>query len=414
LAKPARNGGQPRAAAGPGAVAVREFYERYPYPPPVENLDSYRLRWQEPLRRRAEFHLAWPDKPYTPERTILVAGCGTSQAAKHALRWPDARVIGIDVSATSVAHTQALQRKYDLRRLEVHELPIERVADLGLCFDEIVCTGVLHHLSDPASALHSLREVLDPQGVMQLMVYAPYGRTGIYMLQDFCRRVGIEATDAGIRTLVDALGLLPSGHPLSRLLREAPDFRQEAGLADALLNPQDRAYTVPQFMDWVGDAGLSFGRWMRQAPYSAFCGILRQLPQEAGLAALAVSEQSAAAELFRGTMLTHSAIVRRNDVTGRPYDIDFGGDACLDAVPIRVPDTLCIQEKLPPGAAGVLINRAHAERDIYLPIDAAEKRLFDAIDGRSSVRDIAAAAPPGLAPALFERLWWHDQVVFAG
>ena len=32
---------------------------------------------------------------------------------------------------------------------------------------------------------------------MHLMVYAPYGRTGVYMLQDFCRRLGIRATDHG-------------------------------------------------------------------------------------------------------------------------------------------------------------------------------------------------------------------------
>ncbi len=65
-------------------------------------------------RRRADFHLFWPDKPYTEERTVLVAGCGTSQAAKHAARWPAARVIGIDFSATSVQHTEDLQRKYGL------------------------------------------------------------------------------------------------------------------------------------------------------------------------------------------------------------------------------------------------------------------------------------------------------------
>ena len=64
-------------------AAVRDFYERYPYPPPIESLDNYRLRWQDPNRRRADFHLHWPDKPYSEERTVLVAGCGTSQAAKH-------------------------------------------------------------------------------------------------------------------------------------------------------------------------------------------------------------------------------------------------------------------------------------------------------------------------------------------
>ena len=59
----------------------QDFYERYPYPPPIDDLDNYRRRWQEPNRRRADFHLFWPEKPYAAERTILVAGCGTSQAA---------------------------------------------------------------------------------------------------------------------------------------------------------------------------------------------------------------------------------------------------------------------------------------------------------------------------------------------
>ena len=125
-------------------------------------------------------------------------------------------------------------------------MPIDRIGDLKMTFDEIVCTGVLHHLANPEAALRRLRDVLEPAGAMHLMVYAPYGRAGIYMLQEFCRRIGIQASDDEIRDLVVARGALPAAHPLARLLRDAPDFRQEAALADALLNPQDRAYSVPQ------------------------------------------------------------------------------------------------------------------------------------------------------------------------
>ena len=85
---------------------------------------------------------------------------------------------------------------------------------------------------------------------MHLMVYAPYGRTGIYMLQEFCRRIGVGATDEGIRDLIAALQALPPGHPLGHILREAPDFQHEAALADALLHPQDRSYSVPQLFDF--------------------------------------------------------------------------------------------------------------------------------------------------------------------
>ena len=396
------------------AAAVQDFYERYPYPPPIDDLDNYRRRWQDPHRRRADFHLFWPEKPYAAERTILVAGCGTSQAAKHAARCPEARVIGIDVSATSVRHTEDLKRKYDLSNLEVHQLPIDRVGNLAMTFDEIVCTGVLHHLAHPEPALRALRNVLHQDGAMHLMVYAPYGRAGIYMLQEFCRRLGIQAADEAIRDLVVALGALPAGHPLAGLLREAPDFRKEAALADALLHPQDRAYSVPQLLDFIGGAGLTFSRWIRQAPYSPHCGVMARLPQASRIAALEPAQQFAAAELFRGAMMSHSVIVRRDDRPGRSQAISFSGDAWLDYVPVRVPDTLCVQERLPPGAAAVLINRAHTDTDIYVPIDAREKRLVDAIDGERSIGEIAGDEPRDVCRALFERLWWHDQVVFDG
>ena len=72
-----------------------------------------------------------------------------------------------------------------------------------------------------------------------------------------------------------------------------------------------------------------------------------------------------------------------------------------------------MQERLPPGAAAVLINRSHTYTDLYLPIDAPQKRFFEAIDGRRSVGEIApTSAERELARDFFERLWWWDQVVF--
>jgi SAM-dependent methyltransferase len=408
------------AAAASVAAEVRAFYERHPYPPPVDSLEKYRRFGQDRQKRGVDYHLFWPLRPYREDLSILIAGCGTSQAAKHAMRWPAAQVTGIDFSATSVRCTEELKRKYNLHNLQVRQLPIDRVNDLEMSFDQIICTGVLHHLADPDAGLSALRGVLKPDGAMHLMVYAPYGRAGIYMLQEFCRRIGIHVNDEEIRDLITALTALPPGHPLENLLNESPDFRQEGALADALLNPQDRSYSVPQLFDFIEKAGLTFGRWLKQAPYTPHCGVVAKIPQASRLQELSLAEQYAAVELFRGTMIRHSMVAYRDDNPGDPQPVTFAGDAWLRYVPLRMPDTICVQERLPPGAAGVLINQTHAYRDLILPIDSTEKRLFDAIDGNCSIADIVERVLPSsqtksqtdMVCSFFEKLWWYDQVVF--
>ncbi len=203
------------------AEEVRTFYEDHPYPPPIDDLEKYRA-WQDPQKRRAEFHLSWPSRVFDEDISILVAGCGTSQAAKHAMRWPAARVMGIDFSETSVRCTEELKRKYQLDNLQVRQLPLERARELETSFDQIVCTGVLHHLPDPDAGLGALRGVLAPHGAMHVMVYAPYGRTGIYMLQDFCKRIGIGATDVEIRDLIETLKSLPRGTSTGKPAARSP------------------------------------------------------------------------------------------------------------------------------------------------------------------------------------------------
>ena len=68
--------------------AIRAFYESHPYPAPVASLDRLLERYRDPSRRRAQSLLLWPLEKPRPDRSILVAGCGTSQAARHALMEP--------------------------------------------------------------------------------------------------------------------------------------------------------------------------------------------------------------------------------------------------------------------------------------------------------------------------------------
>jgi hypothetical protein len=131
------------------------------------------------------------------------------------------------------------------------------------------------------------------------------------------------------------------------------------------------------------------------------------------LAALPEQERYAAMELWRGTLSTHSVVAFRHGERVTP-GFEAPGN-WRRYVPLRLPGTLCIQKHLPPGAAAVLLSRYHSSPDLIVPIDAVEKRMVDAIDGRRSIAQIAEAAGAQnavqRARTLFEKLWWFDQIV---
>ena len=394
---------------------VKDFYEKMPYPPPLTTLEEHRELYKNPVRRATQFHLFWPTEPLRENLEILVAGCGTSQAARYALREPNARVTGIDLSETSLRYTNDLKQKYDLKNLELHQLPVERVGELGRTFDQIICTGVLHHLPDPEVGLRALRDALKPDGAMHLMVYAAYGRAGIYMIKEYCRLLGITSSEKDLRDLSTTLKGLPGDHPLATAMRGAFDFSNTNALADALLHPIDRAYTVPELYSFLERCGMSFGRWVEQAPYLAKCGVLAKTPHAARLSALPAPQEHAAMELFRGMMIKHNVIAYRDDRDGESQPIAFTGDRWQEYIPILVPWSVCVRERLPPGSVAVLINRAHTFTDLILTVDKSEDRLLSAIDGKRTIAEILLAAGnrnERTALNFFERLWQYDQIVF--
>ena len=74
-------------------------------------------------------------------------------------------------------------------------------ASLGADFDFINAHGVLHHLADPVLGLRALRGVLRLEGVIAVMVYAPYGRAGVLATPSEIQRPGVDKVRALLGTV---------------------------------------------------------------------------------------------------------------------------------------------------------------------------------------------------------------------
>jgi hypothetical protein len=72
-------------------------------------------------------------------------------------------------------------------------------------------------------------------------------------------------------------------------------------------------------------------------------------------------------------MLRHSLILYRDDHPGDDLLPSFEGDSWLVYIPIRLHETKYVQKSLPPNAVAVLINQAHSDLDIFLPVNSIER-----------------------------------------
>jgi SAM-dependent methyltransferase len=98
----------------PKADVVTRQYERWRYPEPIQDLEAWlrsNWEWFDPSHAS---QILWPEREYRRDLDILIAGCGTNQAAVFAVNNPDAKVVAVDVSQPSLDHQQYLKDKHGL------------------------------------------------------------------------------------------------------------------------------------------------------------------------------------------------------------------------------------------------------------------------------------------------------------
>lgn len=365
---------------------VARLYEQLPYPEPAASLHEWhrtRRHLPDPERQHLVF---WPDRNYPKGLDILIAGCGANQAAELAFHNPTARVLGIDVSAASLASQQRLKDMHGLSNLELRRHPIEEAARLGRDFDLIISTGVLHHMSDPDVGLRALGGLLRLDGVMSLMLYSKHGWYAVRVLWEFFEKIGLDLSRASIEVIRETLHLVPQNHPIRNYIALEPgDLHSDSGIADSFLHPRARTYSVPEILGMVDRADLRFQGWQSNYLYYPEC-----MPSDSAtyraVDVLPEPQIWAAMELFYAAgNATHFFHLCRQDRPRHRYAIEFDGLLFLNYVPVPAPDIEVLR------ATDTGAPRRLRRRGIDSPLPDLQSMAFGLVDGVRSIAEIVDA-----------------------
>src|ERR1700726_1425512 len=163
----------------------KKFYGQFPYPGPPITFP----RLIDPDFERIMLNQALGDfscRTVPVNARIWVAGCGTNQAVYTALRFPQAEILGSDLSRSSLEIARTNAEKLGINNLTLREESLNFV-EYREQFDYVICTGVIHHNADPSIPLRRLAQALSPRGVIEIMVYNLFHRLQATSLQKAVR-----------------------------------------------------------------------------------------------------------------------------------------------------------------------------------------------------------------------------------
>eukprot|EP01037_Dinobryon_pediforme_P005721 gene5721-5784_t len=383
-------------------------YEAYPYPERNPRDEAKRLVVGSPSHlREIDFWVFGASRPSSTPLRVLVAGGGTGDgtimlATQMQRAGRSGRITYLDRSDAAIRIARARAEARGLANIDFVHGSLLDLPNLGLgAFDYIDCCGVLHHLPDPLAGLACLVGALAEGGGMGLMVYAPHGRTGVYMLQEAMRLLAPESEAPAAR--LDVAKRVMRNLPETAWLRLNTNFADhitggDAGLYDLLLNPRDQAYTVAQFAALLDHAGLAIACLVEPMRYDpAF--YLSDPKLRARAAALDPIARAGFAEALAGNISTHIAYVRRK------------GDPAPVPDPMS-PDSVPIAREMPaPELAGGIrpdgmIPFLFSGLRILVPVPKLAAAILNRVDGVSSIAEIGAdLASAGIGETAFRRAW---------
>lgn len=377
---------------------VREQYEALPYPPrdPVDEKTRLVRTWLDDLAMINHYCFAGR-QTFRDRFRVLVAGGGTGDSTiflAEQLRHTDAEIVHLDISRAAIELARRRAEARGLRNISWLNESILALPDLGPGkFDYINCLGVLHHLEDPDAGLRALRAVCKDSGALGIMVYAQYGRTGVYQMQEALRKINENVPDPATR-LANAKDVLASVPPTNWFARGDDLFIDhkvwgDSGIYDLLLHSRDRAYTVAELYEWMADRhGLHIELSYPGRGRSIYLPEMVVAPEQpaflASLGALAPRVRHEIAELLAGNIIMHTFYATASPQATAPYgDIDYVPCLCNGLVAGRL--AASIRQH---GSRPYMLHDPQSQLAGFLDPGKFGEFVADQIDGQRSFGEI--------------------------
>jgi len=369
---------------------VQVQYETYPYPERDPKDEKKRLITGSPSHPLEIDHFVFGGKrDWSKPLRALVAGGGTgdaliqlSQVLTSAKR--SAEIIYLDLSTASRGIAEERARIRGLNNITFVTDSLLNAPEYGE-FDYIDCCGVLHHLPDPQAGFDALAKALAPGGGLGFMVYAPYGRSGVYPLQEaFGTLLAGLAPEERLKQARRIFKALPDSHPFKRNPHLVDHNQGDAGFYDLLLHTQDQPFTVRRLAENLGEAGLVLSGFTQPGLYDPRPFLPENCPvPEDPVDAMAVAEK------LRGTTKVHVGYAVKS---GREKKaLALGSDMALVPHLKGVPADALARQIAKKGEVSLTPD----VEKIRLSVPKAAAPLIAGVNGRNTLAEIAGSAGMG-------------------
>ncbi|HXU83031.1 MAG TPA: methyltransferase domain-containing protein [Polyangia bacterium] len=218
-------------------AAVREFYEKNPFPT-YDSFDSVGSLLEKAAKGAYGKML---DDQIPSGVRVLECGCGTGQLSTY-LSIASRHCLGVDMCMASLRCGKQFRDKHGLDHVDfiqgnLFDLPVAEAS-----FDLVISKGVLHHTPDAKRAFLEVAKRVRPGGYLIIGLYNSFGRIPSWVRKQLYR-------------VVPSLGR--RGDFVMRKVIKS-DEKRRIWWEDQYNNPHETWHSAGEVLGWFREAGIDY------------------------------------------------------------------------------------------------------------------------------------------------------------